>query len=149
MTFDWMDARDWQLLKLLQTNARATFAELGRSVKLTPPAVAERVRRMEDQGAIEGYTARVNLAAVGRGMRVFLRVQVLTKEYPKFLRTVQAIRAVEECHHITGGESFLLKAAVRDVAELERLIEKLSVFGQTVTSIVLSTSLSHRLVEPD
>ena len=148
MTFDWMDSRDWQLLKLLQTNARATFAELGRSVKLTPPAVAERVRRMEDQGVIEGYTARVNLAAVGRGMRVFLRVQVLTKEYPKFLRTVQAIRAVEECHHITGGESFLLKAAVRDVAELEQLIEKLSVFGQTVTSIVLSTSLSHRMVEP-
>ena len=144
-----MDARDWQLLKLLQTDARTTFAELGRRVKLTPPAVAERVRRMEDQGVIEGYTARVNLAAVGRGMRVFLRVQVLTKEYPKFIRTAQTLRAIEECHHITGGESFLLKAAVRDVAELEQLIEKLSVFGQTVTSIVLSTSLAHRLVEPD
>ena len=86
MTFDWMDARDWQLLKLLQANARTTFAELGRRVKLTPPAVAERVRRMEDQGVIGGYSARVNLAAVGRGMRVFLRVQVLTKEYPKFIR---------------------------------------------------------------
>ncbi len=144
-----MDARDWQLLKLLQLNARATFAELGRRVKLTPPAVAERVRRMEDQGVIEGYTARVNLAAVGRGMRVFLRAQVLTKEYPKFIKTVQALPAVEECHHITGGESFLLKAAVHNVAELEQLIQKLSLFGQTVTSIVLSTSLTHRLVEPD
>lgn len=149
MTFDWMDARDWQLLKLLQLDARTSFAELGRRVKLTPPAVAERVRRMEDQGVIESYTARVNLAAVGRAMRVFLRVHVQTKEYPKFTKMVQATRAVEECHHITGGESFLLKAAVRDVAELERLIEKLSVFGQTVTSIVLSTSLAHRLVEPD
>ena len=149
MTFDWMDARDWQLLKLLQLNARASFAELGRSVKLTPPAVAERVRRMEDQGVIGGYSARVNLAAVGRGMRVFLRVQVLTKEYPKFTKTVHSLRAVEECHHITGGESFLLRAAVRDVAELEWLIEKLSVFGQTVTSIVLSTSLTHRVVEPE
>jgi Lrp/AsnC family leucine-responsive transcriptional regulator len=148
MTFDWMDARDWQLLKLLQLNARATFAELGRRVKLTPPAVAERVRRMEDQGVIGGYTARVNLAAVGRGMRVFLRVQVLTREYPKFIKTVQALPAVEECHHVTGGESFLLKAAVRDVAELEQLIQRLSLFGQTVTSIVLSTSLPHRLVEP-
>lgn len=149
MAFDWMDALDWHLLKMLQTNARVTFAELGRRVKLTPPAVAERVRRMEEQGVIEGYAARVNLAAAGRGMRVFLRVQVLTKQYPKFLRTVHALRAVEECHHITGGESFLLKAAVRDVPELERLIGKLSVFGQTVTSIVLSTSLAHRLVEPD
>ncbi|QOY86995.1 Lrp/AsnC family transcriptional regulator [Paludibaculum fermentans] len=136
-----MDARDWELLKLLQEDARMPFAELGRRVKLTPPAVAERVRRMEDQGIIQGYTARINRAAIGRPLRVFLRVQVPPKEYPKFLRIVPLEPCLEECHHVTGAEAFVLKASVRDVAELEQLIQKFSLFGPTVTSIVLSTPM--------
>lgn len=136
-----MDARDWALLKLLQEDARLSFAELGRRVQLTPPAVAERIRRMEDQGVIQGYTTRVNRAAIGRPLRVFLRVHVAPKDYPKFLRFVALQPALEECHHVTGGESFFLKAAVRDVAELEQLIQKFSAYGPTVTSIVLSTAL--------
>jgi Lrp/AsnC family leucine-responsive transcriptional regulator len=140
-----MDARDWSLLKLLQEDARMTFAELGRRVRLTPPAVAERVRRLEDSGVIRGYTARVNLAAVGRPLRVILRVHVSPKEYPKFTKLIQAVTAVEECHHVTGGEAFALKAAVADVGELEKLIEKLSAFGPTVTSVILSTPLERRV----
>lgn len=136
-----MDARDWQLLKLLQQDARMPFAELGRRVKLTPPAVAERVRRMEDQGIIQGYSARVNMAAIGRPLRVFLRVHVPPKDYPKFLRLVEQLPGMEECHHVTGAEAFVLKASVHDVAELEQLIQKLSLFGPTVTSIVLSTAM--------
>ncbi|MGC4054593.1 MAG: Lrp/AsnC family transcriptional regulator [Paludibaculum sp.] len=136
-----MDARDWQLLKLLQEDARMPFAELGRRVQLTPPAVAERVRRMEDQGIIQGYTARINRAAIGRPLRVFLRVHVPPKEYPKFLRTVPLEPCLEECHHVTGAEAFILKASVRDVAELEQVIQKFSLFGPTVTSIVLSTPM--------
>lgn len=145
-TYDLLDARDWQLLKLLQENARLTFAELGRKVKLTPPAVAERIHRMEDLGVIRGYTALVDLKAIGRGLKVMLRVHVPPKEYPKFLKLVQGLQAVEECHHVTGGEAFVLKAAVADVTELEKLIEKMSVYGPTVTSLVLSTPLERRIV---
>jgi Lrp/AsnC family leucine-responsive transcriptional regulator len=145
-TYDLLDARDWQLLKLLQENARLTFAELGRKVKLTPPAVAERIHRMEDLGVIRGYTALVDLKAVGRGLKVILRVQVAPKEYPKFLKLAQGLTAVEECHHVTGGEAFVLKASVEDVGALEKLIEKLSGFGPTVTSVVLSTPLERRIV---
>ncbi len=144
-TYDVLDARDWQLLKLLQEDARMSFAELGRKVKLTPPAVAEHVRRMEDLGVIRGYAARVDLKAVGRPLRVILRVQVPPKEYPKFLKLVQGLAAAEECHHITGGEAFVIKAAVADVGELESLIEKFSAFGPTVTSIILSTPLERRV----
>ncbi|MBI4891636.1 MAG: Lrp/AsnC family transcriptional regulator [Acidobacteria bacterium] len=144
-TFDQLDARDWQLLKLLQENARLSFAELGRKVKLTAPAVAERVRRMEDLGVIRGYTARVDLKAIGRPLKVILRVHVPPKEYARFLRQVQGIPSVEECHHVTGGEAFVLKAAIPDVSDLEKLIEKFSVFGPTVTSVVLSTPLERRV----
>lgn len=145
-TYDLLDARDWQLLKLLQENARLTFAELGRKVKLTPPAVAERIHRMEDLGVIRGYTALVDLKAIGRALKVLLRVHVPPKEYAKFLKMVQALAAVEECHHVTGAEAFVMKASVAEVGELEKLIEKMSVYGPTVTSVVLSTPLERRIV---
>jgi Lrp/AsnC family leucine-responsive transcriptional regulator len=76
---------------------------------------------------------------------VILRVQVSPKEYPKFTKLIQVVTAVEECHHVTGGEAFVLKAAVADVGELEKLIEKLSAFGPTVTSVILSTPLERRV----
>lgn len=145
-TYDQLDARDWELLKLLQEDARMSFAELGRKVKLTPPAVAERVHRMEDLGVIRGYSALVDLKSVGRPLKVILRVHVPPKDYPKFLRLIHGLAAAQECHHVTGGEAFVLKAAVADVAELEKLIEKLSAFGPTVTSVVLSTPLDRRVI---
>jgi Lrp/AsnC family leucine-responsive transcriptional regulator len=141
MSTDFMDARDWELLKLLQRDGRMSFAELGRRVKLTAPAVTERVRRMEDRGVIRGYRAQVDLAVIGRPLRVILRVQVPPKEYARFGKVVHALEVVEECHHVTGGEAFVLKAAVADVLALEKLIQKLSAFGPTVTSVVLSTTL--------
>lgn len=141
MSTDFMDARDWQLLKLLQRDGRMSFAELGRRVKLTAPAATERVRRMEDRRVIRGYRAQVDLAVTGRPLRVFLRVHVAPKDYAKFGKVVHALEVVEECHHVTGGEAFVLKAAVADVAALEKLIQRLSMFGPTVTSVVLSTTL--------
>ena len=144
LTNEFMDARDVQLLKLLRQNARLTFAELGRKVRLTAPAVAERVRRMEDRGIIRGYTARIDRVKLGRALRVILRVQVPPKEYPKFLRVAGAMESVEEAHHVTGGEAFILKLSLSDVAELEHTIEKFSAFGPTVTSLVLSTAFEDR-----
>jgi len=141
MSTEFMDARDWQLLKLLQRDGRMSFAELGRRVKLTAPAVTDRVRRMEDRGVIRGYRAQVDLAVIGRPLRVILRVQVPPKEYARFGKVVHALEVVEECHHVTGGEAFVLKAAVADVLALEKLIQRLSLFGPTVTSVVLSTTL--------
>ena len=136
-----LDARDRLLLNLLQANARLSFAELGRKVGLTPPAAVERVRRLEDRGIITGYRARVNPAALGRQLRVFLSVQVPPKEYPRFLKMIHSLDVAEECHHVTGNESFMVKAAVAGVAELEPLIQKFTAFGPTVTSVVLSTAV--------
>jgi len=139
MAFDSLDARDWQILALLKKEARMPFAEIGRRVKLTAPAVAERVKRLEAMEVIEGFQARINSAALGRPLRVFLRVQVPPKEYPRFQRALEELDRIEEAHHVTGGESHVLKAAVEDVKQLEKLIERLSTFGPTVTSVVLST----------
>jgi Lrp/AsnC family leucine-responsive transcriptional regulator len=142
------DSTDWRLLDLLQSDARQTFAELGRKVKLSPPAVAERIRRQEDRGVITGYRAQLDPAKLGLTLEVFLRVQVPPKEYAKFQTHVARQPRVLECHHLTGAESFLVRAVLPDVKALEDLIGRLSAFGQTTTSIVLSSPMKPRALSP-
>ena len=147
MTFDsktGIDPTDWRLLKLLREQARLSFAELGRKVRLSPPAVTERIKRLEERGVVRGYRAEIDLSALGRGLHVYLRVVVPPKDYPRFKKAVEANEDVFECHHVTGEESFLLRAALGNVPSLEALIQKLTSFGPTTTSVILSTSLDRR-----
>lgn len=142
-----LDRVDWELLEGLQRNARESFAELGRRTNLTAPAVAQRVRRLEDIGVIRGYRALVDLGRLGLGMTVFIRIQSTTPNYPKLEKLVAEAPEILECHHVTGSEAFVVKAAVASVAHLEELIARLSTFGQTATSLVLSSMLTEKLVE--
>lgn len=132
------------MLMLLQRDARLSYAELGRKLKLSPPAAAERLRRLEDWGVITGYRAEVNPLALGRTLLVYFRVTVSPKDYPKFKKLMTQLVEIQECHHITGAESFIVKARLRSVQELEPLIEKLTEFGPTVTSVVLSSVVEQR-----
>jgi Lrp/AsnC family leucine-responsive transcriptional regulator len=151
MTFEpkaGFDATDWQLLDLLQSDARMTLAALGRKVRLSAPAVAERLRRLEERGVIRAYRAEVDLAAIGRGVHVYLRVTVSPKDYPRFKKAIEGMEEIFECHHVTGAESFVLRAALRNVGALEPLIQKLSQYGPTTTSVILSTALDRRHFRP-
>ena len=139
-----LDETDWIILQLVQANARMSFAEIGRRTDLSPPAAAERLRRLEDAGVIVGYHARVNPNRLGLTMPVVVEVQVKRAEYPRFQKAVQKLPWILECHHITGRAAFLLKAAVPDVASLELLIGHLSQFGDTATSLILSTVVDRR-----
>ena len=139
---------DWNLLNLLRQNGRLSFAELGRKLLLSAPAVAERTKRLEERGVIRAYRAEVDLSKLGRGLHVYVRTVVQPKDYGRFQKAVAAMDEVLECHHVTGEESFLLRAALCDVRSLEVLIEKLSVFGPTKTSVTLSTSLDRRSFLP-
>lgn len=139
-----LDATDWKLVDLLQADARASYAELGRKLRLSAPAVAERMKRLEDRGVVRAYRAEIDLSALGRGMHVYLRVVVTPKDYPRFKKAVAAMDDIFECHHVTGAESFVLRAAVDAVPSLETLIQKLTAYGPTTTSIILSTVLDQR-----
>ena len=143
-----LDATDWSLLRLLSGHARMSFAELGRKLRLSPPAVAERVKRLEERGIIHAYRAEIDLAALGRGLHVYLRVTVQPKDYPRFKKAIGAIEEIFECHHVTGEESFVLRAALADVRALEALIQKLTAFGPTTTSVILSTAVDRRNFVP-
>jgi Lrp/AsnC family leucine-responsive transcriptional regulator len=143
-----LDATDWKLLDLLQQNARLSFAALGRKLRLSAPAAAERMKRLEERGVIRAYRAEVDLAKLGRGLHVYLRVVVQPRDYPRFKRAVEAMDEILECHHVTGGESFTLRAAVEAVPALEALIQKLTAYGPTTTSVILSTALDRRHLRP-
>jgi Lrp/AsnC family leucine-responsive transcriptional regulator len=136
-----LDAPGWRLLEALQQDARLSFHQLGARIGLSPPAVAERVRRMEQAGLIAGYRAVVPLAQVGLPLTAFVRVIGMNPErYHHRMRTaLQAMPRVLEAHHVAGDDSFIIKVAAADVAELEHMIAQLTQLGRSVTSIVLST----------
>lgn len=145
MTLDYkLDPVDWHILQLLQENGRSSYAEIGRAVSLSAPAVTDRVRRMEEAGAIEGYHAHLNPAKVGLPVLAFIRVSVPRGKYPKFTVLVDQLSSVIECHHVTGAEAFILKVAVASVEELETLVGQLGSYGDTMTSVVMSSPVKRR-----
>jgi Lrp/AsnC family leucine-responsive transcriptional regulator len=141
-----LDAIAWKILEYLQHNARISFAELGRKVGLSTPAVAERVRRLEEGGVVTGYHATVDMAKLGVPIHVLIRLTIPGGEL-QISRTVAAIKEIPEisrCHRITGDESFVIEAHLVSVHHLEALIDKLSAFGATATSTVLSSPVERR-----
>src|ERR1022692_3009811 len=139
-----LDKMGWHILEELQENGRISFAELGRRVGLTLPAVAERVRKMEDAGIISGFRAEVNPAKIGLPIAAFIRISVSGDVFARVAKAVLDMPEVLECHRGTGADSFTLKVAVESVQHLARVIDKLTPFGTTSTSIALSPLVKHR-----
>jgi Lrp/AsnC family leucine-responsive transcriptional regulator len=142
-----LDHIDWQILELLQENARLSYAEIGRRVGLSLPAAAERVRRLEETGIIEGYHTQINPEKLGLSVTAFIRVSVPVEKYPQFTALVRNLAEVLECHHVTGVEAFVMRVVVTSISHLESLVTQLSQYGQTTTSIVMSSPLIRRVLK--
>ncbi|MDP9342892.1 MAG: Lrp/AsnC family transcriptional regulator [Actinomycetota bacterium] len=146
--FEGLDDTAWRILHELQENARISYSELGRRVGLTPPAAAERVRRMEETGLITGYRVDLDLEKVGLPLTALVRVTHRGVNCLELGRIVAEYPEVLECHRITGAESYIMKVALRSVEHLQEFIDRLMEFGETVTSIVLSSPVTHRVIDP-
>lgn len=133
-----------KLLDELQANARLSVAELGRRIGLSPSATAERLRQMEEVGIVRGYTVHIDREALGLEVSAFIRMSCGGQNYHRLLEYVQTLEEVRECHHLTGGDDFLLKVTTTNMADLEALIEALLPYGNPVTSLVLSSPVEHR-----
>lgn len=133
-----LDTVAWTLLEALQGDARLSFAELGRRVNLSPPAVAERIRRLEEAGVIQGYRAEVNPAALGYCLVALIDLTTTPLEYDAVTRLLESLEEVRRCHHVTGQGSFRIEVLARSISHLEEVIGELSRYGQTATAIVLS-----------
>jgi Lrp/AsnC family transcriptional regulator, leucine-responsive regulatory protein len=141
-----LDETGWHILEALQENARLSFSELGQRVGLSSPAVAERVRRMEDAGIITGYRAEVNTAKIGYPITAIMRMNSQGDRCTRLNAFVREIPEILECYRVTGDDCHVMKVMVSSVEHLESLIDRLSVHGQVTTSIVLSTPVSRRIV---
>lgn len=128
-----------RLLDALQRDARLSFADLGRQVGLSPPAVAERIRRLEEFGVITGYRAQVNRSKLGYGLTAFIRLRAASGQYDRIDALVANTPEILECHHVTGEDGFILKVIARSVAHLDQVILDLAPYAATTSSIVLST----------
>lgn len=143
-----MDAIDLSLVELLRDNARLSYAELARQVGLSAPAVHERVSKLEASGVIRGYRADVAPEAIGLGVTALIGiVQDSGGDTEDVLEAFRQLPEIESCYFMAGVESFLLKARVGTIAELEQLILKLNRtagVASTRTGVALSTKWENR-----
>ncbi len=142
-----IDEIDRKILKELQFDARTSYAELGRRVGLTTPAVIERVRKLEDAAIITGYRAEIDTTKVGLPILGFIRMSITGVDYSHIIEVVQEANEVLECHRGTGGDSFIMKVAVASVEHLQEIIDKLTPYGITTTAIVLSSPVKRRVIQ--
>lgn len=141
-----LDETDWRILRELQKDARVSFAELGRTVNLSRPAVAERMHRLEEFGVITGYRADVDLARLGYGITAFVRVKAQGTNVAALADLIKAAPEVLECHRSIGEDSFILKVVASSLQHLESVLDGFASHGQVTTSLILSSVLTKRVV---
>ncbi|MER7543602.1 Lrp/AsnC family transcriptional regulator [Actinomadura sp.] len=139
-----LDATDLRILTELQRDGRASLAELGRRVSLSPPAVAERVQRLEETGVITGYHATVDPTALGFPITILVRVNPSPRELSRIPKIADEIPQITECHRITGDDCFFFIAHLRAVEELEPILDRFTPYARTTTSILQSAPVPRR-----
>ena len=141
-----LDDVSWEILSELQKDARISFSELGRRVGLSAPAVAERVRRMEDAGIIQGYHAVIDPCKVGAGMIVVMSIRTDPNTSGHVRQLVIDTPEVLTCHKVTGIECYYMKVIAVSVGHLDRIIESFSRYGHVTTSLVLDSPVQSRSI---
>jgi Lrp/AsnC family leucine-responsive transcriptional regulator len=139
-----LDAVNAQLLAELAANPRLSMSELGRRVGMSAPAVTERVQRLEAAGVITGYRLDLDPAALGLPVTAWVRLRPGPGQLPRIAQVAAENPHVAECHRITGEDCFLLKVHAPTIPALEEILDRFLLFGQTSSSIVVSTPVPPR-----
>ena len=144
-TIEKLDATGRKILMLLQQQARLSFSEIGRQVGLSGPAVAERVKHIEEEGIIRGYHAEIDADAAGLPIRAFIRLNTPPQRYAHLIQLLESMPEILEASHVTGEDAFILRVAAANMESLEQVIARLSPFGNTSTAMILSTPVKRAL----
>ena len=139
-----LDPINRRLLAELQGDARVSVAELGRRINLSAPAVAERLQRLERGGVILGYRAELDPKALGFPIAAVVRVRPGPGQLPRIPEIARDTPEVVECRRITGEDCFVLELHLRAMDDLEEILDRFVLCGQTTTSIVHSSPVPRR-----
>jgi Lrp/AsnC family transcriptional regulator, leucine-responsive regulatory protein len=139
-----LDAVDQKIVAELSTDGRMSFAELGRRTNLSSPAVADRVKRLEQAGVITGYRAEIDPRALGYRLTAIVRVKPAVRQLAKIAELAGQIPQVEECLRITGEDCFYIKLHLGSIEELPNVLDQFLLYGETTTSIVNATAVARR-----
>lgn len=140
-----LDGVDMRILRILAEDARMSVAEIARAVGMSAPSVSERIRRLQDNGTIEGYTIRIDPAAFGLPLSAWLRIRPVPGELARVSEIIKAIPQVVSCDRVTGEDCFVARVHVRSVGDLESVIDRIIPYAMTNTAIVQSSPVAPRL----
>lgn len=143
-----LDAIHSKILDKLQSNARVSNTFIAQHVGISSPAVAERIKKMEDSGVISGYHAKVNYDTIGHGIRALITVRAFMGRLKPFLHKIKTYKEVVNCYRITGNENIVMEVVIRDQKHLENFIDELISYGETKTQIILSDVVSNQPLRP-
>ncbi len=141
-----LDKIDRKILEILQSNAKITNAQLSKDIGLSPAPTLERVKKLENMGIIKSYHAKLDTDKIGLGVSTFVQVSLIghnKENIEEFVRQINQIEEIIECHHITGSGDFILKIITKDIATYQKLmLEKVSdikVVDNMQSMVILST----------
>lgn len=139
-----LDARGWRLLEWLQHDGRAPLKTLASAAGLSVAATAERLKRLLEGGTVRAVQAQVVPERVGYAVKAIIGITVLQPRKQALLDELRACPQVLECHHVTGADSYLFTLVARNLGDLEAMLGRFNVYGETRTSIVMSTPIAAR-----
>ncbi|ANB58662.1 HTH-type transcriptional regulator lrpC [Anoxybacillus sp. B7M1] len=133
-----IDEIDLQIIAELKKDARLSMRELGRKVRLSPPSVTERVKRLEEHGVIEGYTIQINRKKLGFTIDCMMEVTIKNGEYKRFKEFIEQYPTALSCYRIAGRACYMVMLTVSRLEEIEEFINDISAFATTLTHIIFS-----------
>lgn len=133
-----VDALDKKIVRFLEENSKASFAEISKKVFLSPSSVRERIKKLEDLGVIKGYRLDVDQTLLGNSIEVFILLKVFTGKLQFAIAELKSYPEIQEVHRITGQQNFHMRVALRDQLHLQKFIDRLITFGEPTTHLILS-----------
>lgn len=140
-----LDTINLKILEELQCNARIPLTEISKKVGLSSPTVSERIQKMEDAGIINGYNTDINMESLGYALGIYISIKIRFGQMENFEEYIKDVPEISECHKLTGNDCMLMKGVVRNPKHLEELNEKLTIYGELTTSLILSSTIKSRV----
>jgi Lrp/AsnC family transcriptional regulator, leucine-responsive regulatory protein len=141
-----IDKKDRLIIRALQQDARQSLSSLGKRIGLSQPAVSERVRKLEAGGVIGGYSARIDLRAIGLRLQAVVRIRTTHAHVQSYVKLFESMPEVLDVVRVTGDDCFVVRCAFAEPEDLERVVDALAIHGSVATALVLSHPVSKAII---